>query len=71
MNLQLPRDCFEVKALNWQSKSGVYVIENPAEFSAMPVYCDFDTMGGGWMVFQRRGTYILSYVIQITNGKAN
>ncbi len=47
--------CHDIQATQGAKKSGVYLI-HPPNLSQGPwrVYCDLETEGGGWMVFQVR-----------------
>ena len=47
--------CHDIQATQGATKSGVYLI-HPPNLSQGPwkVYCDLETEGGGWMVFQVR-----------------
>lgn len=58
-----PRDCYDIKKLNVTSQSGVYrihgVFSRPEGFL---VYCDQETDGGGWTVFQKRTEGVEDFV---------
>ncbi len=47
--------CHDIQANQGATKSGVYLI-HPPNLAQGPwkVYCDLQTEGGGWMVFQVR-----------------
>jgi ficolin len=49
--LNPPRDCTDIRKTG-KTSSGIYLISVSGK--QLEVYCDFDTPGGDWLVFQRR-----------------
>ncbi|KAM4525609.1 microfibril-associated glycoprotein 4-like [Odontesthes bonariensis] len=52
--LVLPLDCNDIYNSDTSRPSGVYTIYPIGATSAVQVYCDMDSLEGGWTVLQRR-----------------
>ncbi|XP_030610973.1 microfibril-associated glycoprotein 4-like [Archocentrus centrarchus] len=52
--LILPLDCSDIYDIDASQPSGVYTIYPTGPTSAVLVFCDMESLGGQWLVFQRR-----------------
>ncbi|XP_011426573.3 ficolin-2 [Magallana gigas] len=56
-----PRDCYDIRAQNPNSTSGVYTVYPGAIRRGLDVLCDMDVDEGGWLVIQKRSDGSLDF----------
>ncbi|XP_052762552.1 ficolin-2-like [Mya arenaria] len=49
-----PHSCLDIMRLGIGSSSGVYSVYAPISRRRVQLFCDLETDGGGWIVFQNR-----------------